>query len=542
MYTIACSFGEIIDKATILELKLKNKRATETQKANIQAEYDGIKAHLTPHLDAEKMVIFTKTVDELRRINQMLWGLEDSIRDKSRKRAFDDTYIQVAEAIHKTNDERFKKKRVLNSLVSSTLVEEKLYLEEFETVEDHATYGRARKAFDQGNYDTSLRLFERLCEKFKDMEPNVFLCSLISSYDTNVAFLGVENKYTQLMDKIAPHVRNYVPDEAHCRHILMNYGMNLMRRKQYGRATEFVRYMNALIAPQIGPESMSYFPPGSTGTRLLIYMGGGLGDKVMFARFIPRICREQPQNTIVLLADDSLYWFFSRVFDEPNLTVLPYAKRQTLAFNYHTNIHMLPHWLGLEYENIYEEKYLKGPFHTPIVLPTCKKPVVLINWHGNYANSLERLNRGISLELLAPLLANKDVQWISTQKEFTPEEKALLFKYNVLNLGPEVDNNGDSYKDTLAIMSQCDLIISTDTSFVHFAGTAGFPCWVLLTKGCEWRWTQDTTTRWYPSMRLFRQKTAGAWAPVVSEVKNSLQGFVDKSSQKVQKVDIPALD
>jgi hypothetical protein len=538
MYTIPCSFGEIIDKATILELKLKNKRATEAQKVNIQAEYDGIKAHLSPLLDKEKMAVFTKTVDELRRINQILWGLEDSIRDKSRNRTFDGTYIQVAEAIHKTNDDRYKKKRILNSLVGSTLIEEKLYLESLETVEDHAIYNRARKAFDQGNYETSLRLFERLCEKFKDMEPNVFLCSLISSYDTNVAFLGVENKFTALMDKIAPRVREYVPDEAHCNHIILNYGMNLLRRKHYGDATEYLRYMNALTAPKISPETMSYFPPGSTGMTLLIYMGGGIGDKIMFGRFIPQVCREQAQNKIVLLADDNLYWFFSKVFDEPNLIVLPYAKRQTLAFNYHTNIHMLPHWLGLEYKDIYEVTYLKGPFHTPILLPKFTKRAIMINWHGNFANSLERLNRGISLDLLAPLLALKNIQWISTQKEFTPEEKALMIKYGVLNLGPDVDNEGDAYKDTLAIMNHCDLVISTDTSFVHVAGTAGIPCWVLLTRGCEWRWTQDTTTKWYPSMKLFRQKTAGSWGSVVSEVKTLLE----KGPQNMQKVDIATLD
>jgi hypothetical protein len=537
MYTIACSFGEIIDKATILELKLKNKRTTEAQKINIQAEYDGLKAHLSPSLDAKKMPIFNKTVEELRRINQMLWGLEDSIREKSNCCAFDQTYIQVAEAIHKTNDERYKKKRILNLLVDSKIVEEKVYFESLETAEDHALYARARQAFEQGHYDNSLSLFKRLCEKFKDMKPNVFLCSLISSYDTNVAFLGAENKYTELMDKVLPRVREYVPDESHCRHILLNYGMNLMRRKQYRSATEYLRYMNVLTAPGINPETMTYFPLGAIGKTLLIYMAGGIGDKIMFARFIPRVCREQSQNKIILLADDNLYWMFSKSFNEPNLTILPYSKRSILNYDFHTNIHMLPHWLGLEYDDIYENKYLKGSYHTSILMPKITKRTILINWHGNYANSLERLNRGISLELLTPLLAFKDIQWISTQKEFTTKEKEIMIQYNVLNLGPVVDNNGDSYKDTLAIMTHCDLVISTDTSFVHVAGTADIPCWVLLTKGCEWRWTQDTTTRWYPTMKLFRQKVAGSWAPVISEVKNVLE----KCSQTT-KVDVPALD
>jgi len=514
MFTITCSFGEIIDKATILEIKLA--KATGTQKVNIQTEYDGLKSHLKPVLDPGKMPVFNKMVDELRRINQTLWTLEDTIREKSKSQAFDQSYIQVAEAIHKTNDDRYQTKRSLNSLVGSTIVEEKIYSDE------NPFYIRARQAFEKGNYETSLRLFERLCEKFKDGKPDVFLCSLLSSYDTNVAFLGIENKYNDLMDKIIPRVRDYVPDEAHCRHILMNHGMNLMRRKEYGQATEFLRFMNAVTAPNILPETMSYFPVGSVDKTLLIYMGGGIGDKIMFSRFVPRICQTQSMNRIILLADDNLMWIFSQVFKESNLMVIPFSKREMLKFDYHTNIHMLPHWLGLEYGDIYHVNYLQElTYNTPVAFT---KKAVLINWHGNYANSLERLNRGISLDLLVPLLAIKDIQWVSTQKEFTAEEEAILKRYNVLNMGPHVDREGHAYKDTLAIMKKCELVISTDTSFVHVAGTANIPCWTLLTKGCEWRWTYDMRTRWYPDMQLFRQKIAGSWAPVITEVKQKLTG------------------
>lgn len=521
MFTVACSFGEIIDKTTILEIKLA--KATGAQKVNIQTEYDGLKSHLNPSLEPGKMTVFNKMVDELRRINKTLWTLEDTIREKSKARAFDQSYIQVAEAIHKTNDDRYQTKRTLNALVGSTIVEEKIYSEKNETnSEDLAVYNRARQAFEKGNYDTSLRLFERLCEKFKDREPTEFLCSLLSSYDTNVAFLGVENTYTDLMDKIIPRVRDYIPDEAHCRHILMNHGMNLMRRKNYVQATEFLRFMNAVTAPNILPETMSYFPAGSVDKTLLIYMGGGIGDKIMFARFVPRICQTQSMNRIILLADDNLMWIYSQVFKESNLMVIPFSKRDLLRFDYHTNIHMLPHWLGLEYDDIYHVNYLKDlTFNTPV---TFTKKTVLINWHGNYANSLERLNRGISLDLLVPLLAIKDIQWVSTQKEFTAEEEKILKRYNVLNMGPHVDREGHAYKDTLAIMRKCDLVISTDTSFVHVAGSANVPCWTLLTKGCEWRWTQDTRSRWYPDMLLFRQKTAGSWAPVITEIKQKLTG------------------
>lgn len=524
LFTIPCSFGEIIDKITILEIKMT--KASGSQKANIQAEYDGLKSHLCPDLNPEKMTIFTKSLDELRSINKRLWTLEDLIRQKSRMKAHDSAFIQLAEAIHMTNDQRYRVKRVLNSLMESILVEEKIYSPppeiNIQTSEDQAYFGRAMRAFEKADYETSFRIFEKLCEKYKEAPASLFLCSLLSSYDTNAAFLGVPNQYQSLLDRILPLARDIVEDSAHSKHILMNYGMHLMRRKEYSKATEYLRFMNAVTAPGISPETMSFPPDGSTGATLLVYMGGGIGDKIMFARFIPVLCEVLKENTVVFLVDDSLHWIFSQVFSEPNLRVVPFSMRSTVVFTHHCNIHMVHHWLGLEYEDILPLEYLRVlPIQSPIQITKTKK-TVLINWHGNYANQLERLNRGVALEQLTPLLAIKDIQWVSTQKEFSPDEADILKKYRVLNLGPLVDKGGDSYKDTLAVMRQVDLVISTDTSFVHVAGTAGIPCWVLLTKGCEWRWTQDKTTRWYPNLRLFRQTKVGSWSSVVSEVKGAL--------------------
>jgi hypothetical protein len=521
LFTIPCSFGEIIDKITILEIKLT--KSSGPQKANIQAEFDGLKSHLRPTLPPEKLVTFSKNLDELRAINKRLWALEDLIRQKSSTQAHDGAFIQVAEAIHKTNDERYRVKRILNGLMDSRLVEEKIYErpESIESKEDQAYFVRAMRAFESGNYDTSFRIFEKLCEKFKNEAPSTFMCSLLSSYDTNATFLGVPNKYLSLMDKVLPLARDIVTDDAHRKHILMNYGMHLMRRKEYGKATEYLRYMNAMHAPGITPETMSLPPSDGKGATMLVYMGGGIGDKIMFARFIPLLCEALKESSVIFLVDDSLYWIFSQAFKEPNLKVVPFSKRSTVTFSHHCNIHMLPHFLGLEYEDILPLDYLSiVRVESPIQIE--KGKTVLINWHGNYANQLERLNRGVALESLKPLFAMKQIRWISTQKEFSPDEHAILKEHNILNLGPLVDNDGDSYKDTLAIMRQVDLVISTDTSFVHVAGTAGIPCWVLLTKGCEWRWTQDKISRWYPSMRLFRQNKVGDWSSVVSDVQQTL--------------------
>jgi hypothetical protein len=96
---ISCSFGEIVDKITILRIKSKNITNIKALK-NINLELKTIQDEIP--LTNTKDNLF----DKLHKINQKLWILEDIIREKSKNKIFDDTYIQIAESIHKTNDER----------------------------------------------------------------------------------------------------------------------------------------------------------------------------------------------------------------------------------------------------------------------------------------------------------------------------------------------------------------------------------------------------------------------------------------------------
>lgn len=80
------------------------------------------------------------------------------------------------------------------------------------------------------------------------------------------------------------------------------------------------------------------------------------------------------------------------------------------------------------------------------------------------------------------------------------------------------------FNDTATIIASLDLIISVDTAVAHLAGALGKPVWTLLPKPPDWRWLlHRADTPWYPSMRLFRQTTAGDWQSVVSEVAAALR-------------------
>jgi hypothetical protein len=83
------------------------------------------------------------------------------------------------------------------------------------------------------------------------------------------------------------------------------------------------------------------------------------------------------------------------------------------------------------------------------------------------------------------------------------------------------------FGDTAALVSCLDLVITVDTSVAHLAGALGRPVWNLLRFAPDWRWMLERTdTPWYPTMRLYRQRTLRDWGGVVADVRRDLQAFV----------------
>jgi len=118
------SFGELIDKITILEIKSRQIR-DEAKLANVRTELDLLNATWAAHPASH-----TDIADERARllaVNQALWDIEDHIRLKEKAQAFDAEFIELARAVYFRNDERAAVKREINLKLGSQLVEEKSY-------------------------------------------------------------------------------------------------------------------------------------------------------------------------------------------------------------------------------------------------------------------------------------------------------------------------------------------------------------------------------------------------------------------------------
>ncbi len=121
---VPVSYGELIDKITILQIK--SERMSDPEKvANVRKELE----LLTERWDS---VVASATdvsaeVAQLKQVNEALWEIEDDIRDKEMASEFDSKFIELARSVYVTNDERAATKKTINQKLGSELVEEKSY-------------------------------------------------------------------------------------------------------------------------------------------------------------------------------------------------------------------------------------------------------------------------------------------------------------------------------------------------------------------------------------------------------------------------------
>jgi predicted nucleic acid-binding Zn-ribbon protein len=118
---IEVSNGEIIDKLTIIQIKLERIRV-KSKLINLQKEYDELVSASTSILPAIDPLYIA-----LYKVNCELWDIEDKIRDLERKKDFGEEFISTARDVYIKNDKRSEIKREINIKTSSGLIEEKSY-------------------------------------------------------------------------------------------------------------------------------------------------------------------------------------------------------------------------------------------------------------------------------------------------------------------------------------------------------------------------------------------------------------------------------
>ena len=127
--TIRISYGELIDKITILEIRA-SRTADPARRADAVAYLEELVAERQRHLAAVPGLRALSA--ELSEVNRTLWDAEDRLRDQERRQEFGEAFVELARNVYRQNDRRSAIKRRIDRLAGSAIVEDKI----------HPSYGR----------------------------------------------------------------------------------------------------------------------------------------------------------------------------------------------------------------------------------------------------------------------------------------------------------------------------------------------------------------------------------------------------------------
>jgi tetratricopeptide (TPR) repeat protein len=253
------------------------------------------------------------------------------------------------------------------------------------------------------------------------------------------------------------------------------------------------------------------------GKTILLHAEGGFGDTILFARFVPMV--KARGGMPILHVQAELVRLFAAL--DGAGAVIPKSQNPP-PFEFHCPLLSLASVFNVTVPTIPAEKYLSADpalaRHWAEKLGDDGRRRIGIAWAGTPLHCDDKYrNRSIPLETLAPIGTMPGIHLISLQKD-RPAEKApagleLLDWTSALH----------DFADTAALIANLDLVISVDTAVANLAGAMGKKVFLLLPLVADWRWLRDRAdSPWYPTMRIFRQQTAGDWGPVIAELIKSL--------------------
>jgi len=257
------------------------------------------------------------------------------------------------------------------------------------------------------------------------------------------------------------------------------------------------------------------------GKTILVYAERGLGDTIMFARFLP-VLKKLGANVLFTPQTPLCELLKQNDLGADIITTL------NQNFDLHTSLMSLPYKLGFKTENDipFKDKYLNAnpeitKNYREKYLQTTKFKIG-INWQGN---SDYDDKRGLNLSHFDKIFDISAANFYSLQTGEALSQLKNDKNHKITDLGSTFKD----LSDTAAAIENLDLVITNDTSIAHLAGALGKSCWVLLPSIQDWRWSEDLSyCPWYNSLRLFKQNQPDNWSQVFDTIFDELKTTLNK--------------
>lgn len=276
----------------------------------------------------------------------------------------------------------------------------------------------------------------------------------------------------------------------------VNRAINLLAHGDYEEG--FKLYEERLKCPPEG----STLPTGpmwrgEPNQRVLLINEGGMGDAILGLRYLEMVKAR------------SKYVTFVTPHKPLNSLIPKYAQfilGEDKGWDCWCSLFSLPHIFRTTTDSI------PPPFCVEVDSKTLDitSPRVGVRWFGSPKHGLDRL-RSIPLCVFSELFEVPHINFISLHE--TRESHSIH----------DLSHQLTDLSATAKIISNCDMVVTVDTSVAHLAGTMNKETWLLLPSNAYWVWMfERDDTPWYPSVRLIRMKDGEDWRDVIKRTKDKL--------------------
>ena len=374
---------------------------------------------------------------------------------------------------------------------------------------------RPNDPLGHGNLGLALRKADRHDEAIRSFEYAVSLDPRLASHHNH---LGLSLSDAGRLDDALASLRRAVELDPKSAEFRENLGLTLLLNgnfeegwAQYGSRHQLERFKSrrpAIDVPMWQGEPVA-------NRSILVYSEQGFGDTIQFVRYVPLLA--SMGASVTLAVQPRLIPLLSVLSNAASVIAIGEVHGR---FDFQCALLSLPHGFRTTLANVPADvPYLSAD---NALVARWREHIgrdgfkIGISWRGS-PNYQADHHRSIPLREFAPLAAIPGMRLISLQKGLGADQVAGV-EFRVETLDERFDEAG-AFVDSAALMMALDLVVSCDTSILHLAGALARPLFVALRRVPDWRWLLDREdSPWYPTARLFRQRSVGDWSDVFDRI------------------------
>ena len=368
---------------------------------------------------------------------------------------------------------------------------------------------------DENYIEFKLNKSDYLLSKDKIEDAIKILKSIIENSKNYTAYTKLAKIYSMINDNknATKTIEEAITAHPSIKDLKFTRGMIHLIEGEFEKGWELYELRDSIIKDISFENIKTWNGENLQNSSLLVTSEQGLGDVMQFSKFLINLSPLSKKIDFVIF--DKLLPIFKKKLK--NINICKKSEILNHNYDYKISIGSLNKYFYKENNsnssdliNFNEDKKYKWK-----TLSNNKKKNIGLVWSGNFFGPKEP-SRSIELKNFENIL-KFDLNFYSFQNEIWDRDKDFLKKTNI------VDLSNENFADIIGIIQNLDLIITTDTFFLHLACICNKETWGLISSNSDWRWYKYYKYNPYKSLKIYKQSNYKNWDNVINQLQNDLR-------------------